>query len=437
MVIRLPLAVGGSLPEELDRLEDGDRLEDMHRLAERAGGIAVEAELPVSEDVPEEDERDAVLIVEDEPDMRRYLVDILRTEYRVLQARSGSEGLRLALERGPDLVLLDLMLPEMDGVEVCRRIREHDPDRRQKIMLLTARVDEQAKLTALEQGADDFLTKPFSSVEVKTRLRNLLASAILERDLADRNRRLQKTLAELEATQAQLIQSEKLSALGSLAAGLLHEINNPLNYSLTALQLLRGDPEVSENELMSEMLADIDEGMQRIRAIVSDLRAFAYPSEAERRMPFDLADALESALRFTSHELKGIEVERALPEPARVLGSRSHITQVLVNLLANAAKAIAPLAGERVGRIQVIAVTRGARLHVRVVDNGVGMAGETLKRIFEPFFTTRDVGEGMGLGLSISHTIVANHGGRLLVESRQGEGTELAFDLPLATGALD
>jgi signal transduction histidine kinase len=437
MIVRFPATDEHAVTLINSASEDDDRLERLHRLADRRGGLAVEDPgLAWELGVPDVDEgRATVLVVEDEPDMRRYLVGMLEEEYRVLQGHTGSEGLRVARERSPDLVLLDLMLPEMDGLEVCRRIREHDPDRRQKIMLLTARVDEEAKLTALDHGADDFLTKPFSSVEVKTRLRNLLASAILERDLADRNRRLQKTLAELEATQAQLIQSEKLNALGSLAAGLLHEINNPLNYSLTALQLIRGDPEIADNELASEMLADIDEGMQRIRAIVSDLRAFAYPTEAEKRLPFDLAEALESALRFTSHELKGIEVERALPQSARVLGSRSHITQVLINLLSNAAKAIAPVAGSRAGRIRVTATAHGERLHVRVSDNGVGMDGEVLNRIFEPFFTTRDVGEGMGLGLSISHTIVANHGGRLLVQSRLGEGTELGFDLPIAAGA--
>jgi signal transduction histidine kinase len=438
LTVHLPGSDEAQAVAQLPGAEEVDGLQEIHRLAERRGGLTVEAPDEMVWDdtaVLANDDRPLLLLVEDEPDMRRYLADILEDVYRLLQARTGSEGLRLALERRPDLILLDLMLPEMDGLEVCRRIREQDPTRRQKIMLLTARVDEQAKLTALDHGADDFLTKPFSSVEVKTRLRNLLASAILERDLADRNRRLQKTLAELEATQAQLIQSEKLNALGSLAAGLLHEINNPLNYSLTALQLIRGDPEVADNELMSEMLGDIDEGMQRIRAIVTDLRAFAYPTEAEKRRPFDLAEALESALRFTSHEVKGIEVLRAFPESARVLGSRSHITQVFINLLSNAAKAIAPVAGARAGRIRVAATVRGERLQVSVADNGVGMDGEVLTRIFEPFFTTRDVGEGMGLGLSISHTIVANHGGRLLAQSRRGEGSELVFDLPLAAGA--
>jgi signal transduction histidine kinase len=437
MTVRFPLGESEAKSLEVVAEAEADALEAFHRMADRRGGLTVEEPSPDwdLDDLNDEDDRATVLVVEDEPDMRRYLAQMLQDEYRVLQARTGAQGLRLALEDAPDLILLDLMLPEMDGLEVCRRIRERDPSRRQKIMLLTARVDEQAKLTALEHGADDFLTKPFSSVEVKTRLRNLLASAILERDLAERNMRLQRAMAELEATQAQLIHSEKLNALGSLAAGLLHEINNPLNYSITAVQLMRTDPAVTNNALLNEMITDIDEGMQRIREIVTDLRAFAYPSEAEKRTPFKLGEAIESALRFMAHELKDIEVVRDLPPSAQVLGSRSHITQVLVNLLSNAAKAVAPVAAERKGSIRIGAVIKGDRIQVRVTDNGIGMEGETLNRIFDPFFTTRDVGGGMGLGLSISHTIVANHGGRLLAQSRCGEGSELAFDLPLATEA--
>lgn len=439
MTVRFPcLPEAEGVAPVMDRHE-GDAIEELHRIADRRGGLSIEAPpeaqplLPTGFAV----ERPTVLVVEDEPDMRRYLTEILSSDYQVLQARDGREGLRLALEREPDLIVLDLMLPEMDGLEVCRRIRSDGKPRPSRIMLLTARADEQSKLTALEHGANDFLTKPFSTVEVLTRLRNLLENARLERDLAARNARLEQTLKDLEATQAQLIQSEKLNALGSLSAGLLHEINNPLNYSLTALQLLGSDPSVQSDELMREIVGDIQEGMDRIRAIVSDLRAFAYPTEAQKQGAFDFNEAVEAALRFTAHELKGIEVIQRLPVPALVLGSKSHLTQVLINLLINGVKAIGANTDGRPGVIRIEGDARDGRLWIRVGDNGIGMDAQTLSRIFDPFFTTRDVGEGMGLGLSICHTIVTNHQGRLTATSRLGEGSELVFDLALAeaTGA--
>lgn len=436
MTVRFPrLDDVDSAPLEFDE-QESDAIEDLHRMAERRGGLTVEE--PPDADVVVAGHAGSnfptVLVVEDEPDMRRYLSEILQGDYQVVQARDGREGLRLALERDPELILLDLMLPEMDGLEVCRQIRLDPKPRHSRIMLLTARTDEQSKLTALENGANDFLTKPFSTVEVLTRLRNLLENARLERDLAARNARLEQTLRELESTQAQLIQSEKLNALGSLSAGLLHEINNPLNYSLTALQLLGSDPSVQGDELAREIVGDIQEGMDRIRAIVSDLRAFAYPTEAQKQGTFDFNEAVEAALRFTAHELMGIEVSQCLPTPALISGSKSHLTQVLINIIANGAKAIGAVTDGRMGMIRIEGEERGGRFWVRVSDNGVGMDQQTMSRIFDPFFTTRDVGEGMGLGLSVCHTIVSNHQGRLTASSQPGEGTQLTFDLPLADG---
>ena len=434
MAVRLKISGEAQFVKE--QTDEIDYLQAIHRMAERQGGIAVDAPSVSIEHHNRvfDFNRASVLLVEDEPDMRRYLADVLERDYQVWQARDGREGLRLAREREPDLIVLDLMLPEIDGLEVCRLIRNDPPKRPIRIMLLTARADEQSKLTALENGADDFLTKPFSTLEVRTRLRNLLQNARLERDLAARNARLETALAELEATQAQLIQSEKLNALGSLSAGLLHEINNPLNYSLTALQLLGSDPTIQSNDLMREIVGDIDEGMQRIRAIVSDLRAFAYPSEAEKQVCFDFNEAVEAARRFAAHELRGIEVKSDLPRPSWVVGSKSHLTQVMVNLFTNAAAALATVGDDRDRRIGIVGQAQDGRFRIWVTDNGSGMEGTTLSRIFDPFFTTRDVGEGMGLGLSICHTIISNHQGKLAASSRLGEGSKLTFDLALGDG---
>lgn len=372
-----------------------------------------------------------VLIVDDEPDMRHYLIDLLQDEYRVLVARDGKEGLELAELNRPELMVLDLMLPEIDGLEVCRRIKQNEDLRATRIVLLTARADESSKLVALENGADDFLTKPFSGIEVQTRLRNLRRSRELEHGLESRNEELSRTLAELKDTQNKLVHSEKLNALGRLSAGLLHEINNPLNYTLTALEMAKMDSAVEQNEDLRDTLADIDDGMQRIRNIVKELRAFAYPSKGEQGT-FDIGEAIDGALQIMAHEARGVTIHNDVPHGWQVTGSRNHVTQVLVNLLSNALKAIHAVADEREGELRIRAQTERGRVHVSVKDNGNGIPQEALAQIFDPFYTTRDVGEGMGMGLSICQTIIRNHGGELLARSEEGSWTEFTFDLALA-----
>ncbi len=329
------------------------------------------------------------MIVDDEPDMRQYLVGFLEKEYRMSQVRDGKQALELAGELLPNLLLLDLMIPELDGLEVCKRLKRDPKTRNIKIILLTARVDEEAKLTALQNGADDFLTKPFSRSEVETRLRNLLETARLESQLIDRNRELVDTLGELKETQANLVRSEKLNALGGLAAGLLHEVNNPLNYVISAIQLARMESDVKNSEALTEYFEDIDEGVSRIRNIVTDLHTFAHPLETEKTRPFSLSAAVESALRFTANERSDIATPVELEPGDQVVGSQGHVVQVLVNLITNACSAIRALKGARPGEIAIRSERQEDRVRVSVSDNGIGMDESTLSRVFEPFLRQR------------------------------------------------
>ncbi|WP_353250511.1 ATP-binding protein [Salinisphaera sp. T31B1] len=377
-----------------------------------------------------------VLVIDDEPDMRRYLVDLLAEEYRVLVATNGVEGLEMTRRHRPDMLVLDLMLPEIDGLEVCRQIK-HDPDLwSTRIVLLTARAEEPTKLMALRNGADDFLTKPFSSIEVQTRLRNLARSVDLEADLRRRHAELQATVGELRETQHQLIHSEKLNALGRLSAGLLHEINNPLNYTLTALEFARNDPAVANEPDLSETLADVDDGMQRIRGIVKELRAFAYPSKNEN-VVFDLESSIRAAHQILSHDRGDISVNIETEDGLSVMGSQNHVTQVIVNLLSNAFKALRSMSEQRPGQVKIVACRHAGRVLVAVRDNGPGIEEPARERIFDPFYTTADVGQGMGMGLSVCQTIVNNHGGRLRVDSQPGAWTEFVFDLTPAAVDTD
>ena len=433
MRVSLPVREEMLTSDSPEARSNEDWLENMHQAAEHRASLPMESPFGTLEAELPAGDKPSLLIVDDEPDMRKYLEGILESDYRLALARDGRQGLELARKLHPDLMVLDLMLPELDGLEVCKQLKEDPSTRDIKIILLTARIDETAKITALKNGADDFLTKPFSRTEVETRLGNLFETAKLEADLVQRNEELENTLGELKKTQSSLVQSEKLNALGTLSAGLLHEVNNPLNYVITALQLIKKEPEVEQSDDLQDYFSDIDEGVERIKNIVSDLHTFAHPSAVDVKKSFSLNAAVDSAMRFTAQDCKGIDVSKSLDSKDTLLGSQGHIIQVLVNLLSNAARAVRELNVERAPKIDIRSESRNGRVFISVEDNGIGMTEEIMQRVFEPFFTTQDVGGGMGLGLSICHTITQNHGGSITVQSELGQWTRFTFDIPLAT----
>lgn len=250
----------------------------------------------------------------------------------------------------------------------------------------------------------------------------------LRHELDVNNKELASTLKKLQETEVQLVQSEKMNALGKLSAGLLHEVNNPLNFTFMALQM--AEQEAEGNASLQDTLKDIGQGMTRIRGVISDLRAFAHPTNGTERETFAIDEALTSALRLCAHEMGDIPVVRKETEGAKAIGSKTQIVHVFMNLLVNAAhatkkkKVVSP-------QITVACEAIDGRLKVSVRDNGTGVQKEHLPRLLEPFFTTKDVGQGMGLGLSICHTIVKNHGGNIEITTEEGEWTQVSFDLSL------
>lgn len=255
----------------------------------------------------------------------------------------------------------------------------------------------------------------------------------LKEELAHKNDQLARTNESLAQIKGQLLQQEKMAAIGTLSAGLLHEVNNPVNFCLMAIEIGMEEPQAKSSPSLMECLTDVKQGMQRIQHIVSDLKTFAYrrPGAAADDVPFLFEKALDSSIRLSAHELRGVSVTRELSDDTLVLGDEAAIIGVLINLFSNAALAMQK-AGTGSPRIHVAAEWRDDRLHVNVRDNGPGIAAENLARVFEPFFTTREVGQGLGLGLSISYAVVERHGGTLFAESQLGEWTAFNFDLPRA-----
>lgn len=240
-----------------------------------------------------------------------------------------------------------------------------------------------------------------------------------------------KALADIKG---QLLQREKMAAIGTLSAGLLHELNNPVNYSMMAINLALTLPTAKNDELLKESLVDARDGMVRIQNIVSDLKTFAYQKAGDNNQRvFLLENAVRSALRLAGHELKGIAVVVDMLQDTHVRGDEPAMIGVLINLLSNAAHAV-----HAAKREQPQITVRGTmheeggieRLFISVRDNGQGIDPANMGRVFEPFFTTRDVGAGLGLGLSMSYSIVQRHGGTLAVTSELGAWTEFTFDLP-------
>ncbi len=379
--------------------------------------------------------RPRLLVADDEPDMLRYLKSHLDEDFQVLEAVDGRQAVEMARQYEPEVIVCDMMMPEVDGLEVCRQLRQQHNTQHVPILLLTARADEETKIEALSAGASDFLTKPFSTVELRVRVRNLCESRRLQRELSWQNKKLEATLEQLKETETQLVQSEKLASLGRLSAGIIHEINNPLNYALTAIHALKGKqrflPE-PERPDFDEIIRDTEEGISRVAHIISDLREFSHPNAIEMR-PVQVHGIAEAALRFLADAWRGkVQVTNELPEELHVTGNRHKLVQVFVNLLQNAFDALATktFADGDAATMLIRHRQRPGWTVIAIRDNGPGMDRATIEKAFDPFFTTKDVGKGIGLGLSICYQIMAEHGGRIDVTSEVGKFCEFALEFP-------
>jgi signal transduction histidine kinase len=463
--------------EEVRSRRDELRLTEMEQTVERAEGAAAPAQakafMPagsVPRDAPE------VLVVEDNADMRQLLSFLIGQEFQLRVARNGREAMEAVRARKPDLVLTDVMMPELSGTELCAALKGDPATEGIPVVLITSKAEREMKIEGLELGADDYVTKPFHPRELLARIRSLVKLRRLQEELSERNtlleatnEELQGTMNELKEASAQLVHAERLSALGELAAGVAHEVNNPVNFAVNALKALQEcvgevrevaakmaqvdacEPEAFAKRIrelqrlrerlrfderadaLVELAGIVSEGLERTSKLVGDLRDFAAPDDRPRA-DLDLTKGLRSTVRLVGQSLAktGIEVRVNLPTHLpRIEGEARALNQVFLNLLKNAAESLTG----RSGCIDLTARPEGDAVVIELRDDGPGIAPEVREHVFEPFFTTKNAERGSGLGLSICRRIVKQHGGSIELESEPGRGTLVRLRLPVRRAA--
>ncbi len=418
--------------------DDQTWLANLYRRAELLPAASLEPPR-IGTDLPlQRQNRPLLLIADDEPDMLKFLLSQLADHYEVLEANDGQEAIEKARQFLPDVIVLDMMMPEKDGLQVCQALRSNTSTENIPIILLTARADEAVKLSALQAGASDFLTKPFSLAEIHVRLKNLSDAYRYQRTLARQKQKLEATLDQLAETETQLVQSEKMASLGKMSAGILHEINNPLNFAKTGAYTLRAfsvQLPKQEQEDYNEIVRDVEEGITRVSQIVQDLRGFSHPN-AEKLHEVFLETVVSKSLRLVSNEVKHFEVKTELDADLAIMGNENQVIQLLVNLLHNASDSLDAkdfCESSVKPCITILGEEKGDRIHLLIRDNGTGIEDSHLVRIFDPFYTTKDVGKGMGLGLSICYKIMEHHQGTIKVNTKPDHFTEFDLEFPVSS----
>ncbi|MEH1787360.1 response regulator [Nostoc sp.] len=410
-----------------------------------------------------------ILIVDDNPTNLSVLCEALNSEgFRFRVAVDGESAIAQAERNQPELILLDVQMPGIDGFETCRRLKANPVTQNIPIIFTTALADIESKTKGFCLGAVDYIPKPFAQEEVIARVRVHLQlkqlNESLEQQVSDRTKALQQA-------QVQLVQQEKLSTLGELIAGIGHEINNPVNfissnipplqeYITGVTELLRLYEQEYPNptakitttihnldlnfvlEDMVKILNSLKLGSERIQNISNSLRNFCR-SDSDAKISADLHQGLDSTLMILQHRLKA-NGDRPQIEVIKNYGLLPHINcylgqmnQVFMNILANAVDALddAIMQGKISNLIPQIQITTEINSEqlviIRIADNGIGVPERLKKRLFEPLFTTKTVGKGTGLGLSIAYEIVVEkHNGVLEVNSQPGGGTEFIIKIP-------
>lgn len=386
----------------------------------------------------------------------------------------------LLTENQIDILILDILMPAINGMDLLSHLKSDSRYDDMPIIMLTSLDDLESYKKCFELGAFDYINKPINVIELNARLKVAIESknssnhlkALIE-TTRKQNEKLKEMNAELTEAKFSLVQSEKMAAIGQLAAGIAHEINNPMGFVSSNFDILRkyfnrviefltfvqdriNDRETSEppdlhrykTELRDKykalkidlILSDLEDiftdsmgGMHRITEIVQSLRMFTRSSRDNEKNNNVLLDLLSQIILITRNEVKYVaDVDLDVPDDIVLYCNRIQLGQVFVNILLNAAQAIRSQERSELGLIKVIARRVDQQILIWFIDDGPGIPEENILKLFEPFFTTKEIGKGTGLGLSISYDIIVNkHNGSIDVKSEFGKGATFLITLPI------
>jgi signal transduction histidine kinase len=407
--------------------------------------------------------KEHILIIEDDASFRETLTDLLKKEeYFVIGAEDGRQAIEAAKETCFELIVADVRIPGgMDGIEAVAKIKEIRPTAKSIVIIITGYADDEAPLRAIKVGVDDYIYKPFKmeeflhSVERNIRIHRLEEdekrhtetiermkeeledySRNLEQKVQSRTKELEEANQQLRATQAQLVQSAKMTAIGQLSAGVAHEINNPLGGILGYTQFILdklGKIEFTLEDFKTcrKYLEYIERESQRCKQIVENLLTFSRKSN-EKHESVDVKLTMEVILSILirSLELQNIKVTTEYTSPfPHVFGNANQLQQVFTNVIINAQQAM-PNGGELIISTKVVEEDKKKKVAISFQDTGYGIPKENLERVFEPFFTTKQGMKSLGLGLSICYQIIQEHNGEILITSEVDKGSKFTVILP-------
>ncbi|MEQ8191170.1 MAG: response regulator [Candidatus Eremiobacterota bacterium] len=404
-------------------------------------------------------ENSKIMIIDDQPSNLSVMYEYLNefnTDLMLIQ--KGQEGIEIAELKKPDVILLDIIMPDMNGFEVCKKLKENKNTADIPVIFMSCLTDTDNIVKGFELGGIDYITKPVRREEVIARISTHLKirrteeslkkysdhlEELVEKrtaELKDTCEKLEREVAEHRKLEGQLIQSQKMEAIGTLAGGIAHDFNNILGSIIgyTELALF----EISEEHIIYQYLSQVLKAGDRAKELVAQILTFSRRTDQKRKL-LNIIPVIKEAVKLLRASLPAtIEIRQDIKgKQAVIMADPTQIHQIILNLCTNGAHAMK----ERGGILDISLadvdifpedlpfytdIKTGPYVKLTVSDTGHGIKREVLERIFEPYFTTKETGEGTGLGLSVVHGIVTGYGGNIKVYSEPGKGTEFQVLLP-------